>query len=196
LGAALDSASADILLVDPSLERVLTLGRQINDLLYKIGTATKYISQGSPDSFEVEAARRELIRDLSRDRAEAREHLPSLDEIVSKLEEEGSRLESARMVNAGLARIEGINGTGKQKEFVDAAAAFAAKESEVHNLIKALGALERDIRSARTHPHVCPNCSHAGISYRITPSDLGYTLFRCDRCGNAWRIVEYSVQPG
>jgi beta-phosphoglucomutase-like phosphatase (HAD superfamily) len=127
LGAALDLASAEVLLVDPNLERVLTLGRKINDLLYKITAAAKYINQGSPDSVEVEAARSELIRDLSRDMDEARDLLPGLDELVSKLEEKGKRLENARMVNAGLARIEGISGSGKQKEFAEASS-LAAKE--------------------------------------------------------------------
>ena len=191
-----DTVFAASLLSDPRIDRLLTMGREINDLLTKIKAATTFLSGGgSSEDFEaVELARRQLSRDLARDYAEVVELMPAVDEMISKLQEERKELQEVHMLNVGLARIEGLSGTDKHAQFVEAADASKTKISEIDNLIRALDALERDLSTTRRAPHICPRCSSPKVSYRISPSEFGFTIFRCDDCSNAWRITEYSLK--
>ncbi len=198
LSTTSDAPVVGLLLTDPRLERLLTLGREINDLLVKIKAATVYLANGgdAQDFEEVEIARNQLSRDLARDFSEAKELIPSVDEAVARLEEQSKALQNMRKMSIGLARIEGLSGTEKQKRFVEAAESTKAKISEIENLVDALDALAKDLSSSRRTPHVCPRCSSTNVSYRITPSELGYSLYRCDNCSNAWRITEFSLHVG
>ena len=182
-------------LSDPRIERILTIGKEINDLLYKIRTASNFLSGDVrvQDAEEVVLARSQLAREISKDWKEAQGLLPALDETIEKLEMQERQLVSSQKTNAGLARIEGLTGKGRQKRFSEAAAAAQVRISDIRNLINAMMALEKDINTPRTTPHLCPRCASAKVSYRITPSELGFTLFKCDECGNAWKITEFSL---
>lgn len=184
------------LMVDPRLERLLTVAKEINDLLVKINTATSYLSapDGDGGQEEVEIARTQLTRDLAREFAEAEELLPSLDEIISRIEREERDLDSARKISLGLAKIEGLGGTGKQERFLDNAKALGTRISELENLVDALEALEGDLRAARRSPRSCPRCTGTDISYRLTPSELGFTIYKCEGCGNSWRITSFTLR--
>jgi len=118
--------------------------------------------------------------------------MPSLDEIVFQRQERKIGLQIIRKMNIGLAKIEGLSRTNKKKEFTKAAASTETRIAEIENLISALDALQNDLVSTRKEPHTCPRCSSAKISYRIADSDLGYTLYRCDECSNAWNITQFS----
>ncbi len=183
------------MLTDSRIERLLVVGKEINDLIFKINTATNYLARnGTATDFEpVEIARSQLARDLSGDYAEAKSLLPVLDEVILKLEGQRRELQNVHMMNVGLARIEGLTGTTKHEQFVQVAASTQARVMEVENLIKALDALAKDLGNPRKAPHLCPRCSSGRVSYRVTPSDLGFTLYKCDECGNAWRITEFSM---
>lgn len=183
-------------LSDPRIERILTIGKEINDLLHKIRAASNYLSGGTQaeDAEEVGFARSQLAREISRDRREALELLPALNETIEKLEAQERQLAGAQKLNVGLARIEGLIEKGKQKHFSEAAASARVRISEIRNLINAMEALAKDISTARDFPHLCPRCASARVSYRITPSELGFTLFKCDECGNAWKITEFSLR--
>jgi len=196
LSTANDSAVITSFLSDPRIERILTIGREINDLLYKIKAASNYLSGDAraEDAEEVEMARSQLTREISRDWREAQELLPALNETIEKLEVQERELVSARKMNVGLARIEGLSGKEKQRHFSEAATTAQIRTSEIRNLIKAMEALEKDLSTVRRAPHLCPRCSSARVSYRITPSELGFTLFKCDECGNAWKITEFSLR--
>lgn len=196
MNSATDAPAVGVLLADPRLERLLTIAKEINDLLVKIHVATSYLSgkEDVEDFEEVEVARTQLSRDLAREFSEARELLPCIDEIIAKLEDQGRDLENSRKMSVGLARIEGLSGTEKQKQFLDAAEAAKAKVSEIDNLVGALGALHHDLSSNRRTPHACPRCSSTKVSYRLTPSELGFTIYRCEGCSNAWRITEFSIR--
>ncbi len=196
MSAASGSATTKVLVSDPKLERLLTIGKEINALLFKINTATEYLAKGdlATDFEAVEIARNQLARDLSRDYAEARELLPSLDDLIAGLREERRMFENERKMNVGLARIEGLSGTEKQRQFAQAADLTDAKVREVDNMIRALDDLQTDLGTSRRQAHQCPRCSSASLSYRLTPSDLGYSLYRCDDCGHAWRITRFSTR--
>ena len=198
MSTAHDLAVADALLTEPKIERLLTLGREINDLLFKVNAATSYLAQNSaaPDYDAVEVARTQLARDLSKDYTEAEGLLLHLDEAVAKLEEQRTGLENVHKMNVGLAKIEGLSGSDKHGKFVKAAAATRVRISELGNLISALDALGRDLGKTRRSPHLCPRCASHKVSYRITPSETGFTLYKCDDCGNAWRITEFSIHVG
>jgi DNA-directed RNA polymerase subunit M/transcription elongation factor TFIIS len=195
LNTAVDALLSADLLSDPRLERLLTIGKETNDLRVKIKAATGYLARESKaDDLEaVEVARNQLARDLSRELAEAKALMPALDEIVYNLQEQERNLENVRKMNVGLARIEGLSGTGRKKGFLDAADSAKAKIESIENLIGSFDSLQEDLSSPRRAPHVCPRCSSVRVSYRITPSDLGYTLYRCDDCTNAWRIMVFSI---
>ena len=186
------------LLTDPRLERLLTVAKEINDLLAKITAASNYLAdpKGTEDFEEVEIARSQLSRDLARGYSEARELLPSVEEVIVRLEERAKDLENARKMSVGLARIEGLSGTGKQKRFLEDAETTKAKVSEIENLIDALGALQADLSSVRRTPRSCPRCSSSRVSYRLTPSELGFTLYKCEDCDNAWRITSFTLRSG
>ena len=184
------------LMVDPRFERLLTIAKEVNDSLVRVEAATSYLANpsGTGDLEEVEAARTQLSRDLARDFAEARELLPSVDEFISKLGDRASELNSARKMSIGLARIEGLSGTGKQAKFLENAKSLEAEISELENLVGALEALQGDLSSSRRTPRSCPRCSGADVSYRLTPSELGFTIYKCEGCGNAWRITKYTLR--
>jgi len=196
LGTANDSVAVTSFLSDPRIERILIIGKEINDLLFKIKAASNYLAgdAAAPEAEEVELARGELAREVSREWREAMELLPALGETIEKLEIQERQLVSAHKMNLGLARIEGLSGRDKLKHFSEAAKTAQVRTSEIRNLINALEALERDISSARRTPHICPRCASGRVSYRITPSELGFTLFKCDECGNAWKITEFSLR--
>ncbi len=196
MSTAAGATTTSVLVADPKLERLLTIGKEINGLLFKINAATEYLAKGDgPGDFEaVEIARNQLARDLSTDYAEARELLPSLDELIARLQSERRGLENVHLMNVGLARIEGLSRTEKQRQFADIAVSTEAKMREVENMIRALDELQADLGTARRLPHLCPRCSSAKLSYRLTPSDLGYSLYRCDECGHAWRITRFSIR--
>jgi DNA-directed RNA polymerase subunit M/transcription elongation factor TFIIS len=191
-----EATAVSVLLADPRLERLLTIAKEINDLLVKVTAASDYLAapKEAGDFEEVEIARTQLSRDLARDYSEAEELLVSLDEIVAKLEEQARDLESARKMSVGLARIEGLSGTGKQKRFLDDAQTTQAKVSELENLIDALEALGGDLTSKRRTPHSCPRCSSNKVLYRLTPSELGFTIYKCESCDNAWRITNFTLR--
>jgi len=196
LSTANDSAVITSFLSDPRIERILTIGREINDLLYKIKAASDYLSGDTraEDAEEVELARSQLAREISSEWREALELLPALNETIEKLEIQERELVGAHKMNVGLARIEGLSGNVKQRHFSEAATNAQIRISEIRNLINAMEALEKDLSAVRRAPHLCPRCSSAKISYRITPSELGFTLFKCDECGNAWKITEFSLR--
>ncbi|HEV2138945.1 MAG TPA: hypothetical protein VGR53_08885 [Nitrososphaerales archaeon] len=183
-------------LSDPRIERILTIGKEINDLLSKIRAASNYLNGDTTaeDAEEVELARSQLTREISMEWREALELLPSLEETIEKLGMEERQLVNAHKMNVGLARIEGLTEKGKQKRFSEAAATSKISISEIRNLIDAMEALQKDIGTTRTSPHMCPRCTSTKVSYRITPSEFGFTLFRCDECGNAWKITEFSLR--
>jgi DNA-directed RNA polymerase subunit M/transcription elongation factor TFIIS len=194
LRTASDITVAKSLLADPRLERLLTIGKEMNDLLSKISAANSYLAkeENVEESEAVELARNQLVRDLSREFAEARTLLPSLDDIATELQDQQRDLEVIRKMNVGLAKIEGLNGSKRQRHFSELADSTKMKITEIDNLMKALEALQADLSTSRRVPHVCPRCSTPRISYRIMPSELGFTLFRCDQCGNAWKITRYT----
>ena len=183
-------------LSDPRIERILTIAKQINDLLYKTKTASDYLLENSQaeDAEEVELARSQLAREISGDWKEALELLPALEETIEKLEAQERQLANARKVSVGLARIEGLSGKDRQKHFSEAATTAQVRMAEIRNLINAMKALEKDLGTVRKSPHMCPRCASGKVSYRITPSELGFTLFKCDECGNAWKITEFSLR--
>ena len=187
------------LLTDPRFERLLTIGKEMNDMRVKIRAATEFImnrkDQGNVE--DVEIAREELLRDLQRDSDEANEQISVIDEMIGKFSDEITTIESRRKLNKGLARIEGITGGDERsKEFLNAADIEGKKISELENLISALDALERDLTSRRREPIACPRCSSRNISYRITPSELGFSLYKCGKCANAWKVTHFSFAVG
>ena len=195
MSEAVDSIEASSLLVDPRLERLFELGKEMNDTLARISAATRYLaSEETPEgSDEVEAARSQLVRDLSRSSAEAKALLPAVDETMGRLTDQKRTLESAYKVSAGLVRIEGLAGMEGRERLAESVSSTKSRIAEIDNLILALDALQRDIRTSRNGPHTCPRCRSANVSYRISPSDLGFTLYRCDSCGNAWKITQFSL---
>src|SRR5713226_1107227 len=136
LGTANDAPVIASFLSDPRIERILTIGKEINDLLYKIKAASNYLSADAraEDAEEVELARSELSREISRDWREALELLPALNETIEKLEVQERELVSARKMNVGLARIEGLSGKEKQRHFSEAATTAQIRTSEIRNL--------------------------------------------------------------
>jgi DNA-directed RNA polymerase subunit M/transcription elongation factor TFIIS len=196
LSTANDAAEFASFLSDPRIERILTLGKEINELLYKIKAASDYLAGDAPvqEAEEVEMAKSYLSREVSIEWGEAMELLPAVGEAIDKLEVEERELVNSHKMNAGLARIEGLSGKGKQRQFSEAASKAQVRVSEIRNLIHAFEALEKDISTARKAPHLCPRCASAKVSYRLTPSELGFTLFSCDECGNAWKVTEFSLR--
>jgi len=177
------------------LQRLFTIGAEINTLRSKITVATKYVGNTGTtgDAEEVVLAREVLRRDLERDYAEARELMPVVDELVSKFEERIKSIKESKKVNEGLARIEGLSGvTEGLARLQEAAGKDRAKISELENLIEALDDLLKDL-SMKKEVISCPRCSSNGISYRISPSEMGFSLYRCHKCGNAWRTKQYSI---
>jgi DNA-directed RNA polymerase subunit M/transcription elongation factor TFIIS len=193
-----EDASVRSVLADARLQRLLTIGQEINALRSKIRVATKYIgSKGATGGAEdVVLAREALRRDLERDLEEAKELMPIVDELVSKFEEQVKSLEDMRKVHEGLAKIEGLSGaTTGCSELEAAASKDRERISELESLVGALDDLGKDL-SLRREVVSCPRCSSHEISYRITPSEMGFSLYRCNKCGNAWRIRQFSLRIG
>ena len=100
------------------------------------------------------------------------------------------------MLHQGLAKIETMGGSSLRSGDFDAAAAGDRMQiAELTNLISALDELERDI-TTRKEVVSCPRCSSHDVSYRISPSELGFTLYKCSGCTNAWRIQQFSMKIG
>ncbi len=195
MSAAGETVLASTILSNPRLERLLTLGKEINDLLFKIRAANEYLAKGGDaEDFEaVEIARTQLARDLSKDFAEAKEIMPSVDDAIGRLGEQKQEQENLLKMYVGLSRIDGLSGNARQRNVEDHLASTRVRIGEIDNLIKALDALQVDLSTSRRNAHVCPRCSSHRISYRIAPSELGYTLYRCDECENAWKITQFSI---
>jgi len=193
-----ENAAIPSALADARLQRLLTIGQQINALRSKISLATKYIGTAGTagDAEDVVLAREALRRDLERDFGEARELMPIVDKLVSKFEEQIKSLENTKKVHEGLAKIEELSGaTGGRDELEAAASKDRARIYELENLISALDDLGRDI-TMKKEVVACPRCSSHRIAYRITPSEMGFSLYRCNICGNAWRTIQFSMQVG
>jgi len=185
-------------LADARLQRLLTISEEINALRSKISVATKYIGSAdvAGDSEDVGLAREVLRRDLERDFDEAKELIPVVDEFVSKFAEQISSLEDRKKVHEGLAKIEGLSGAIAGRAELEAAAnKDRGQISELENLIGALDDLEKDL-SLRREVVSCPRCSSHEISYRITTSEMGFSLYRCNRCRNTWRTRQFSMRIG
>jgi len=183
---------------DADLQRLLTIGQEINTLRSKIGIATNYI--GSPDARgdteEVVLAREALRRDLERDINEARELMPVVDRLVLKFEEQIKSLQETKKVHEGLAKIERLSGvTARIGELEEAAAKDRAQISELESLVAVLDDLGKDL-SLRREVIKCPRCSSNEVSYRIAPSEVGFSLYRCNKCGNGWRTRKFSIRVG
>jgi len=193
-----DAPVAATPLGDPRLERLLSIGQEMNEIQAKIQSAIKFLKEPHPKEEEeaVQLAKDELYRDLVRNSAEAKELLPVIDEIVSELEEQMKAFEGRRKVNLGLAKIEGLSGTGKQSMFEAEASDLRGKALEVQNLIGALDSLERDFLVVRRSPIQCPRCNSSKVAYRIMPSETGYSLYRCGECTNAWKVTEFRMKLG
>ncbi len=185
------------LLADPRLDRMLTVAQQMNDLKVKIRKATEYIIS-SPDKTsvgEVQFAREELVREFERNYEEAAELIPAIGEIESKIQEQAKTLEKAVKLNSGLAKIEVLTGSKESsKRFTEVAQSESEQIVQIENLVAALDALEKDLSSRRRDTISCPRCASTRVAYRIQPSDMGFTLYRCGECSNAWRITRYSIQ--
>lgn len=185
-------------LADARLQRLLTISEEINALRSKISVATKYVgSEGlAGDAEDVVLAREALRRDLERDFDEARELMPIIDELASELEEQIRSLEDRKKVHEGLAKIEGLSGaTAGRAELEAAANRDRGQISELESLVGALDDLEKDL-SLRREVVSCPRCSSHEISYRITISEMGFSLYRCNRCRNTWRTMQFSMRIG
>ena len=185
-------------MADPRLQRLLAFGKEINALRSKISIATQYIrSAGTAGGAEdVVVAREALRRDLERDFGEAKELMSVVDELMSKFGEQMKSLEERKKVREGLARIEGLSGATTGRVELEAAASKDREQiSELESLIGTLDDLGKDL-SLRREVVLCPRCSSHEISYQITPSETGFSLYRCNRCENTWRIRQYSMRVG
>jgi DNA-directed RNA polymerase subunit M/transcription elongation factor TFIIS len=185
------------LLSDPRFERLLTVARQMNDLRVRIRVATDYILAGEDKKSvgEVEFAREELVRDLDKNFDEAAKLISVIDEIVGKYQEQLHTLNKARKLNTGLAKIEMLTGSEeKSRDLEEVAVSESAQIHQIENLVSALDALERDLTTRRKESISCPRCNSRSITYRILPTDTGFTLYKCNECTNNWRIMQYSIR--
>lgn len=193
-----ENAPVHSVLADDRLQRLLTIGQEINALRSKISVATKYVRSAgaTAGSEDVVLARETLRRDLERDVGEARELMPVVDELVSKFQEQIRSLEDMKKIHEGLAKIEALSGTTTEHGELEAAASKDRERiSELENLVGTLDDLGKDL-SLRREVVSCPRCSSHEISYRITPSEMGFSLYRCNKCGNAWRTRQFSMRIG
>ena len=186
------------LLADARLQRLLTFGQEINALKSKISIATNYIrnADATGDMEDVVLAREALRRDLERDFDEAKELMPIVDELVSKFEEQIRSIEDRKKVHEGLAKIEGLSGATTGRGELEAVSIKNREQIfELENLVDTLDDLGKDL-SLRREVVLCPRCSPHEISYQIAPSEIGFSLYRCNKCVNAWRIRRFSMQIG
>jgi hypothetical protein len=166
-------------LVNPRLERLLAIGREMNDIRFKIKLANDFISRGglTGDVEEVSLARGALREDLEREASEARELIPIVDELVSSFEREVGRIDERRNLHEALAKIEGLSGFGIGAATLEGEASRdRARAAELQNLVAALDELIQDF-TQRRELIVCPKCSSHDVGYRITPSEFGFTLY-------------------
>jgi DNA-directed RNA polymerase subunit M/transcription elongation factor TFIIS len=198
LGKSEEAEPARSALADLRLERLLTLAQEINDFHSKIQAAAKFLSgKASEEDLEsVTLAKEELYRQLAETIGEARELSPVLDEIALKLQDQAYHLEKKRKMSLGLAKIEGLRGTKKVRGFVVTAAELETQISEVQNLIAGLDAFSDDLSTRRREPITCPRCASSSVAYRISSSEFGFTLYKCNQCGNTWKITAFSVRVG
>lgn len=197
-----ENAQVHSVLADARLQRLLTISEEINALRSKINIATKYIGSASTtgETEEVVLAREVLRRDLERDFHEARKLMPIVDELVSKSEEQIRSLEERKKVREGLAKIEGLSGATKRErapraELDAAASKDKGQISELESFIGALDNLEKDLSLTR-EVVTCPRCYSHEISYRIATSEMGFSLYRCNRCENTWQTRWFSMRIG
>ncbi len=192
------SSKVPVALTDPRLEKLLAAGKQINALRSKIGKATQYLKAADPtaDVEDVALAREALRGELDQQRRDAGELIPVVEELVSKFDQQIKTLQERRKLHQGLAKIEGMTGSTLRSDDYDAAAASDRVQiSQLGNLISALDELERDI-TQRRDAVTCPRCSSNEITYNISLTDLGFSLYKCDACSNSWRVQQFSMKVG
>ena len=189
-------------LANSKLERLLALGREINDTRSKIRIATDQLGKEWSVDIQKEGvedlvlAREALRGDLELKISEARGLIPVVEELVANFEEQMKRIENGKKLHQGLARIEEIRGDSRGAiEHKSTAGKRRIQILELQNLIAALGDLKRDVTSRR-EVISCPRCSSYDLQYTITPSELGFSLYKCNRCSNAWRVQHFSIQIG
>ena len=185
-------------MADSRLQRLLAFGKEINALRSKISIATQYIRSADTtgDAEDVVMAREALRRDLERDFDEAKELMSVVDELVSKFEAQIRSLEDRKRVHEGIAKIESLSGATTRHVELEAAASKDREQiSQLKNLVGTLDDLGKDL-SLRREVVLCPRCSSHEVSYQITPSETGFSLYRCNKCGNTWRIRQFSVRVG
>ena len=185
-------------LTDPRLDRLFGVGREINQLRSKIGAATDYIRNAphNGDIGDVVMARESLRSELDRGVSHAKSLMPIVEELVERFEGEIRTLHERKKLHQGLAKIEGFAGTKPVSEGYESAAARDNSQiTALTNLVGALDELERDL-TKKKEVVACPRCSSHDVSYRITPSELGYTLYKCSACSNAWRIQQFTLNFG
>jgi len=189
-------------LANLKLGRLLSLGREINDTRSRIKIASEHLGRewvaGSiKEGLEDLALARESLRgDLEREIAQARELMPTVEVLVLRFEEQIKSIENGKKLHQGLARIEEMRGEPNGAvEYRVAAGKDKLQILELQNLIAALGDLKRDLTSRR-EVISCPKCSSYDLQYRITPSELGFSLYRCNKCDNSWRVQRFSMQIG
>jgi DNA-directed RNA polymerase subunit M/transcription elongation factor TFIIS len=185
-------------MADSRLQRLLAFGKEINALRSKISVATQYIrTAGTTGGAEdVVMAREALRKDLERDFDEAKELMPVVDELVSKFEAQIRSIEDRKRVHEGLAKIESLSGATTGRVELEAAASKDREQiSQLKNLVGTLDDLGKDL-SLRREVVLCPRCSSHEISYQIAPSETGFSLYRCNKCGNTWRVRQFSVRVG
>lgn len=187
-----------VALADPRLQRLLVVAQDINALLSKMQVAKELLARGgdTEDLEDIRLAREGLHRDLERGVEEAKQLMPAVEELVVKIEGKMRQLEKERKMNLGLAKIEGLGDPSKAKAFSESAAGLRSQITEHEYLIKALDALAADVSFNRMAPVTCPRCTSTKILYRITPSEFGFTLYKCNECGNAWKITGFSLRVG
>lgn len=160
--------------------------------------ATKYIeSVGTTGDIEdILLAREALRRDLERCFDEARELMPIVDEMVIMFEEKLRSLDESKKVNEGLAKIAGMSGAAKGLgELENIVNGYRGQKSEFEGMIEALDNLGKDLTMKREIVS-CPRCTSHEVSYRIAASEMGYSLYRCTKCGHAWRTRRFSMLVG
>jgi DNA-directed RNA polymerase subunit M/transcription elongation factor TFIIS len=193
-----DTTAVSSILADPRLGRLLTIAQQMNDLLSKIQTASTYLSE-IPEAEDFEAiylSKIELGHDFNARANEARHFQPAVDEIILNLKVQKRELESKRQMSLGLAKIEGLSSKAKERDFINTARRLEGQHKELESLIRVLEAFTEDLSTPRRTPVTCPRCGSPSVSYQITPSDFGFTLYKCNKCTNAWKTTSFTIHLG
>ena len=193
-----NNAPVNTLLSDPRMDEIFRVGREMNELRSKIGAATDYIrkAQAETDLEDIVLAREALKKELNNNAIHVRTLTPVIEEMIIRFEGEVRSLKERQKLHAGLAKIEEMAGTKPMSSgYETAAAGDKAQIAELTNLIGALDELEMDL-TTRKDPVTCPRCASNDIRYMITPSDLGFTLYKCTSCTNGWRIQRFVMKPG